>query len=78
VGAEAQPWVEVDLRLEADETLLIRVADSGPGVPPDARESVFEPGWTTKPSRGIGARGVGLSLGQTTAAGHAPALRPSG
>jgi two-component system CitB family sensor kinase len=62
LGGEPQPWVEIDLRLEADEALLIRVTDSGPGVPPDARESVFEPGWTTKPSRGIGARGVGLPL----------------
>ena len=62
LGAEPQPWVEIDLRLEADDALLIRVADSGPGVPPNARESVFEPGWTTKPSHGIGARGVGLSL----------------
>jgi two-component system CitB family sensor kinase len=62
LGAEPQPWVEIDLRLENDEALLIRVADSGPGVPPDARDSVFEPGWTTKPSSGIGARGVGLSL----------------
>ena len=62
LGAEPQPWVEIDLRLEDDEALLIRVADSGPGVPPDARDSVFEAGWTTKPSTGIGARGVGLSL----------------
>ena len=62
LGAEPQPWVEVDVRLQADETLLIGVADSGPGVAPDARDAVFEPGWTTKPSGGLGARGVGLSL----------------
>jgi two-component system CitB family sensor kinase len=41
---------------------MMQVADSGPGVPEDAREAVFEPGWTTKPPEGIGARGVGLSL----------------
>jgi two-component system CitB family sensor kinase len=40
----------------------VRVADSGPGIPPEAREAVFEPGWTTKPAEGIRSRGVGLSL----------------
>jgi two-component system, CitB family, sensor kinase len=59
-GGEA-PWVEVGLALE-DGTLVIRVEDSGPGVPPELGEAVFEPGYTTKPERGVGARGVGLSL----------------
>ena len=54
--------MEVDLKLERDDALLIGVADSGPGVAPDARELVFEPGWTTKPSNGLAAHGVGLSL----------------
>ncbi len=62
LGPELQPWVEIDVKLDVDDALLIRVADSGPGVPVHARESVFEPGWSTKPSQGIGARGVGLSL----------------
>ncbi|MFF8384650.1 ATP-binding protein [Streptomyces kanasensis] len=35
--------------------LLLRVADSGPGVPPGDAESVFERGWSTHgPGRGIG------------------------
>jgi len=45
----------------ADEAgaLLVRVRDTGPGVPPDARHAVFEAGYSTK---GDDGRGVGLSL----------------
>jgi PAS domain S-box-containing protein len=39
-------------------TVVIEVADSGPGVPPEARERIFEPFVTTK---GIG-EGTGLGL----------------
>jgi two-component system NtrC family sensor kinase len=38
----------------------VEVSDSGPGVPPQLRERVFEPFYTTKPA-GIGT-GLGLSL----------------
>ncbi|AFH59869.2 histidine kinase [Paenibacillus mucilaginosus K02] len=42
------------------ESLVLRVADDGPGIPPKLRELVFQPGFTTKydkagrPSTGIG------------------------
>ncbi|MFV0127697.1 ATP-binding protein [Streptomyces sp. HMX112] len=49
--------VTVTARTDRDE-LLLRVADSGPGVPPDDSEAVFERGWST---RGDG-RGLGLAL----------------
>jgi len=50
----------LELRLEADEELVrIEVADSGPGVPPEAAETVFEPFYTTK------AAGTGLGLAMT-------------
>ena len=54
--------MELGLLTEPDGTLVIRVADSGPGVPPDAREKIFEPGYSTKPAGAIGERGVGLPL----------------
>src|SRR5947207_669259 len=39
---------------------LLYVADSGPGVPPDDREKIFEPFYTTKePGRGTG---LGLAI----------------
>jgi two-component system CitB family sensor kinase len=61
-GDRTPPWVEVGLLTEPDGRLVIRVTDSGPGVPPDAREKIFEPGYSTKPPGTIGERGVGLPL----------------
>jgi two-component system CitB family sensor kinase len=57
-GERRPPLVRVFV---ADEmgALLVRVRDSGPGVPFVERERVFEPGFTTKEG---GGRGVGLSL----------------
>ena len=47
------------VRLEADEaTVRIVVQDSGPGVPPDKLEAIFQPFYTTKLHRG----GTGLGL----------------
>jgi signal transduction histidine kinase len=42
----------------AEETVVIRVADNGPGVPRELRSRVFEPGFSTKKS----GWGIGLSL----------------
>ncbi|MET8807169.1 sensor histidine kinase [Streptomyces sp. NPDC004546] len=40
----------------------VRVADTGPGIPPGAHESIFEDGWSTRPDRGTARRGLGLAL----------------
>ncbi|MCX5063596.1 sensor histidine kinase [Streptomyces sp. NBC_00452] len=54
---------EVELSLvEAVDLVMVRVADSGPGIPPDAAESIFEDGWSTRPDRGTARRGLGLAL----------------
>jgi two-component system CitB family sensor kinase len=50
--------VEVDL-VEDGDTLVVAVADSGPGVPADLGDDVFEPGVTTRPT---GEGGIGLGL----------------
>ncbi|MDO9353244.1 MAG: ATP-binding protein [Solirubrobacteraceae bacterium] len=44
----------------------IRVSDDGPGFPPEALESAFEPGWSTKTETGAGQRGLGLALVEAT------------
>jgi two-component system CitB family sensor kinase len=54
---------EVELSLiEAVDLVMVRVADSGPGIPPGAAESIFEDGWSTRPDRGTARRGLGLAL----------------
>ncbi|QHA05017.1 PAS domain-containing protein [Streptomyces broussonetiae] len=53
----------VRLALTEDERgTTVRVADTGPGIPPGARESIFEDGWSTRPDRGTARRGLGLAL----------------
>ncbi len=54
---------EVELTLVAAECdLLIRVRDTGPGVPQDLREEIFTDGVTTKSSVTGARRGLGLAL----------------
>ncbi|WP_060889600.1 ATP-binding protein, partial [Streptomyces scabiei] len=53
--------VEVDLRTEG-RTAVLRVRDTGPGVPPDKRELIFTEGWSTKTPPAHRERGIGLSL----------------
>jgi two-component system CitB family sensor kinase len=54
---------EVELTLVAAESdLLIRVRDSGAGVPHDMRERIFMDGVTTKSSATGARRGLGLAL----------------
>jgi two-component system CitB family sensor kinase len=54
---------EVELSLvAADSDLLIRVRDTGPGVPHDLRDQIFTDGVTTKSSLTGARRGLGLAL----------------
>ena len=48
--------------VSAGANLLIRVRDSGPGVPDHLREAIFTDGFTSKPSRTGARRGLGLAL----------------
>src|SRR3954447_21525765 len=62
---------EVELALiEAVDLVMVRVADSGPGIPPGAAESIFEDGWSTRPDRGTARRGLGLALVHRLAGRH--------
>jgi len=42
--------------------LLLRVSDSGPGLPDDVVDAAFTRGWTTKVAATSAGRGLGLSL----------------
>ena len=62
-AAQGRAPREVELTLVAAESdLLIRVRDSGPGVPHDMREQIFMDGVTTKSSVTGARRGLGLAL----------------
>ncbi|MET9373534.1 sensor histidine kinase [Streptomyces sp. NPDC002992] len=56
-----EPRVEIALRAEG-RTVVLRVTDSGPGVPDDRRELIFTEGWSTKELPSHGKRGLGLAL----------------
>jgi two-component system, CitB family, sensor kinase len=53
--------VEVELRAEG-RTAVLRVRDTGPGIPAEQRDVVFTEGWSTKKPPAHGKRGIGLSL----------------
>ncbi|OAH14658.1 ATP-binding protein [Streptomyces jeddahensis] len=53
--------VEVELRAEG-RTAVLRVRDTGPGIPAEKRELVFTEGWSTKKPPAHGKRGIGLAL----------------
>ena len=54
-------WVELTI-VAVEHDLLIRVRDSGSGVPHDLREAIFTDGVTTKTSATGARRGLGLAL----------------
>ncbi|WP_079153270.1 ATP-binding protein [Streptomyces malaysiensis] len=56
-----EPRVEVTLCAD-DRTVLLRVSDTGPGIPADRRDVVFTEGWSTKEPPAHGKRGIGLAL----------------
>ncbi|MFE1552488.1 ATP-binding protein [Streptomyces sp. NPDC058718] len=53
--------IEVAFRTEG-RTVVLRVSDSGPGVPEERRELIFTEGWSTKEPPPHGRRGLGLAF----------------
>jgi two-component system CitB family sensor kinase len=53
--------VEVEARAEG-RTAILRVHDTGPGIPEEHRELIFTEGWSTKQPPAHRERGIGLSL----------------
>jgi two-component system NtrC family sensor kinase len=57
-AVESGGKVTVRAQTSGPASVLIEVADSGPGVPEDDRQKIFEPFFTTKPD----GKGTGLGL----------------
>ncbi|MCD9872843.1 ATP-binding protein [Streptomyces guryensis] len=53
--------VEVELRAEG-RTAVLRVRDTGPGIPAGQHELIFTDGWSTKEPPAHRKRGIGLSM----------------
>lgn len=65
-----RPTVSLTARTEAG-TLLLRVADTGPGLDGELAAAAFERGWSTKGDGGPAGRGLGLALvGQAVRRNH--------
>lgn len=66
------PWIEVTVSQDADE-LLIRVADSGPGMDADTFARAMQRGYSTKSDDGA-EHGLGLALVAQVVARHGGVL----
>lgn len=55
------PWIEVTVNQD-DDRLLIRVADSGPGMDPETFTRAMQRGYSTKAGDGSSHHGLGLAL----------------
>ena len=60
-GPDQRAWVEVDVAGGDGEPVRVTVRDSGPGVPSELADEVFQHGYTTKEDAGR-KRGLGLAI----------------
>ncbi|MEJ2724661.1 MAG: ATP-binding protein, partial [Deltaproteobacteria bacterium] len=77
-AAEAMKTVEGPKKIEIissmeDERVMVKISDSGPGVPSHLRDKIFDPFYTTK----NGSTGIGLSLSHRIIADHGGSLEIS-
>jgi two-component system CitB family sensor kinase len=66
--ATGERWVAVSVT--AGDELVVRVRDSGAGVPAALLDRVFEEGFSTKSRSGGRRRGIGLALAREMARNH--------
>jgi len=69
-GTEGAKFLEIASAVQ-DGRIVLRVSDSGPGVPPSLREKVFDPFFTTRKE----GSGIGLSFSHRIVTDHGGSLR---
>ncbi len=69
-GIEGAKLLEIGSGVQ-DGRIVLRVSDSGPGVPPPLREKIFDPFFTTRKD----GSGIGLSFSHRIVTDHGGALR---
>ncbi len=72
VSESDEKWIRIEVS-QSVKQVIIRVIDSGPGIPAKIRERIFDPMFTTK-EIGKGT-GLGLSISQTIIRGHGGIIR---
>lgn len=67
VAGNTEKWIKVEINSD-DNNYILKVTDSGKGIPLEVQEKLFNPFFTTKP---IGqGTGLGLSISKGIIAGH--------
>ena len=67
----SQPGDRIELRaVEDGSEVLIEVADTGPGIPPEEADQVWEELYRGEKARGISGSGLGLALVRAIATRH--------
>jgi signal transduction histidine kinase len=69
-GSEGSKLLEIASAVQGGR-IILRVSDSGPGVPPSLRERVFDPFFTTRKE----GSGIGLSFSHRIVADHGGTMR---
>jgi PAS domain S-box-containing protein len=72
IEGQAEPWVKIEV-LEQEDSVLISITDSGPGIDLELRSKIMQPFFTTKEvGRGTG---LGLSVARGIIQEHGGELR---